>query len=109
MQALNNNKEGFQGIFKIMRKRKKTIQDDGNDRCFYPHGMLNRRFLSEQDEAFCLLKWCGFPAAKAYRIVYNTSASVNSAASMACRKLQEPNVARYLQLLRNNINFLKFN
>lgn len=57
--------------------------------------------LADEDRCFChLVCLCNYPQSEAYRIAYNNKARSNSNAAMASRRLKDPLIAEYLELLR---------
>lgn len=56
----------------------------------------------EENRLFAILVMCGYPASKAYRIAFDTKASANSSASLACRKLQDKEVQFILSMISHS-------
>lgn len=87
----------------LMRRKKKEIEEITPQYTLYQLASdyyPTSRFITPEDRLFCVLLLSGYPAAAAYRVSYQTSASVASSAVLASRRLHEP----YIQKLLDHIN-----
>lgn len=63
--------------------------------------LCNHETLGE-DRLFAILVVSGYPTAQAYKIAYNSKASVSSCASLGCRKLKEAGVQFILRMISHS-------
>lgn len=70
----------------------------------YPYskiGITRGKILNENEQAFILLRYCGMPRTKAYRVAFKSDATSSSIQAMASRLIQEPWVEETFKRLRD--------
>ncbi|MEG1592697.1 MAG: hypothetical protein RR391_17690 [Chryseobacterium sp.] len=67
-----------------------------------PLQVLERCGLKPEDRVFICLHFCGgYSKIAAYKIAYKSTANGNSAASMASRKMADPEMIEAIRFLKN--------
>lgn len=97
-----------------MAKKRKKERDPLEDvdeafervkqRKHYPYskiGFTRDKILNENEIAFILLRYCGMPRTKAFRIAFKSNATSSSIQAMASRLIQEPWAEETFKQLRN--------
>jgi len=81
--------------YKLLKKLNMTNKKDERQTIYEAASDMAGEFCQE-DRIFAALVLCGFPGSRAYRIAYDSKASANSSASLACRKLQDEGVQKIM-------------